>query len=289
MNDYQRVARIIHYLDEHHTEQPDLATLAKHAGLNPFHFHRLFSRWAGITPKDFLQCVTLTHAKELLREGESVLHAALDAGLSGPSRLHDLCVGLEAASPGELKSGGANWTIRAGFADSPFGSCLVGESPRGICRLSFVESMSRRMGAAAIQHDWPRAALHWDDAAAAQLVTALFQRPVNSNLQRALRAIVPGTDFQVRVWRALLQVPAGTLVSYGGLAAAIGDRAAARAVGAAIGQNPLAYLIPCHRVIRDTGALGDYRWGRTRKRAILAWDSSARIAGKLDAAAVETR
>jgi AraC family transcriptional regulator, regulatory protein of adaptative response / methylated-DNA-[protein]-cysteine methyltransferase len=289
MNDYQRIARIIHYLDERHTEQPDLATLAKHAGSTPFHFHRLFSRWAGITPKDFLQCLTLSHAKELLREGESVLHAALDAGLSGPSRLHDLCVSLEAASPGELKSGGANWTIRAGFADSPFGICLVGESPRGICHLSFVESRSRRMSAAAIQRDWPRASLYWDDAAAAQLVAPLFQRPVNSNVQRTLRAFVRGTDFQVRVWRALQQVPAGMLVSYGGLAAAIGNRAAARAVGTAVGQNPLAYLIPCHRVIRDTGALGDYRWGQTRKKAILAWDNSSSIAERLDGAAVKTR
>lgn len=288
MNDYERIADIIHYLDERHTEQPNLAMLAKRAKLSAFHFHRLFSRWAGITPKDFLQCLTLSHTKALLHEGKDVLNAALDAGLSGPSRLHDLCVSLEAASPGELKLGGADWTIRAGFAESPFGLCLVGESPRGICHLSFVGSVNRRTGAAAIQRDWPRASIEWDDSAVSQLVSPLFQQSANSNSGPALRAYVQGTGFQIRVWRALLQVPSGTLVSYGELAAAIGNRAAARAVGSAVGQNPLAYLIPCHRVIRDTGALGNYRWGQTRKKAIMAWESSARFAEEPEATAMES-
>jgi len=284
MNDYERIARVIYYLDEHHTEQPDLATLARHSGLSPFHFHRLFARWAGITPKDFLQCLTLSHAKELLRQGESVLNTALDVGLSGPSRLHDLCVSLEAASPGELKSGGAEWTINAGFADSPFGICLVGESPRGICHLSFVESANRRTGEAAIREDWPLARLHWDDAAASRLVTPIFERPADTGSRPALRALVRGTGFQVRIWRALLQIPRGTLVSYGQLAEAVGNRAAARAVGRAVGQNPVAYLIPCHRVIREAGALGDYRWGQTRKKAIVAWEASAGVTQELQAA-----
>src|SRR5664280_1025780 len=140
MNDYERIARVIRYLDAHHTQQPNLAMLANSAGLSPFHFHRLFSTWAGVTPKDFLQCLTLSHAKELLRDGESILEVALESGLSGLGRLHDLCVNLEAASPGELKSGGAGWTISSGFADSPFGKCLIAESPRGICHLSFAEN-----------------------------------------------------------------------------------------------------------------------------------------------------
>jgi AraC family transcriptional regulator of adaptative response/methylated-DNA-[protein]-cysteine methyltransferase len=288
MKDYERIAAVIRYLDKHHAEQPDLAMLAERVGLSAFHFHRLFSRWAGITPKDFLQCLTLSHSKALLAEGKDVLNVALNAGLSGPSRLHDLCVSLEAASPGELKSGGADWTIRAGFVESPLGKCLVGESPRGICHLSFVESVSRQAGGRAIQQYWPRASLHWDDSAASQLVGPLFQWPATSNSRPVLRAFVRGTGFQFGVWRALLQVPTGTLVSYGELAAAIGNRAAARAVGAAVGQNPLAYLIPCHRVIRDTGALGDYRWGETRKKAIVVWESSKRLAQQSETTAVET-
>ncbi len=274
MNDYQRIALVIRYLDEHHTEQPNLATLAEHAGLSLFHFHRLFSVWAGITPKDFLQCITLAHAKDLLREGESVLDAALGTGLSGPGRLHDLCVSLESASPGELKSGGAGWTITAGFAATPFGVCLVAESPRGICHLSFVDS-GEEAAWAALQADWPHARLHRDDSAAKQIVHPLFERSASDTQPRPpLRAFVRGTAFQVRVWRALLDVQAGTLVSYRRLAAALGQPSAARAVGTAVGQNALAYLIPCHRVIRETGATGGYRWGQVRKRALLAWESS---------------
>lgn len=287
MNDYERIARVIRYLGEHHSEQPCLATLAGHAGLSPFHFHRLFSRWAGITPKDFLQCLTLSHARGLLRAGESVLDAALNAGLSGPSRLHDLCVNLEAASPGELKSGGAAWTIKAGFAESPFGTCLVGESPRGICHLSFVAAAERMSGASVIQKDWPLARIEWDDSAASRLIATLFESPVNSDSRPVLRAYVRGSSFQVRVWRALLHVPKGALVSYGRLAAAVSSRNAARAIGTAVGQNPLAYLIPCHRVIRETGALGDYRWGRVRKASIVAWESSSHLTQRRGAAAAE--
>ena len=173
MNDYERIARVIRFLDASHVEQPDLTTLAGRAGLSPFHFHRLFATWAGVTPKDFLQCLTLAHAKELLRDGESILDAALESGLSGPGRLHDLCVNLEAASPGELKSGGAGWTISFGLAESPFGKCLIAESPRGLCHLSFVENEKSSM--AELQQDWPQAKWKRDDAAAAQLA-ARFSR-----------------------------------------------------------------------------------------------------------------
>lgn len=289
MNDYERIACIIEYLGTHHAEQPDLATLAAHVGLSSFHFHRLFSRWAGITPKDFLQCLTLSHVKKLLNEGESVLQAALGAGLSGPSRAHDLCVTLQAATPGEVKSGGAEWTILAGFADSPFGTCLVGQSPRGVCHLSFTDSMNRREGAAAIQVDWPRSRLEWDDARAASFVAPLFQRPDNPSHRLGIRAFVRGSDFQVRVWRALLQVPEGGLVSYGGLAAAVGYPSAPRAVASAVGRNPLAYLIPCHRVIRATGVLGDYRWGSTRKSAIVVREGSSQFAGHSEPLVCESR
>jgi AraC family transcriptional regulator of adaptative response/methylated-DNA-[protein]-cysteine methyltransferase len=223
----------------------------------------------------------------LLKQGESVLNAALDAGLSGPSRLHDLCVSLEAASPGEVKRGGAGWTIRTGFADSPFGTCLVAESPRGICHLSFVGSMSRREAAIVIGQDWPQGDLHWDDSVAAQVAGAMFKRP-ESGSRPVLRGYVRGTSFQVRVWRALLHVPEGTLVSYGTLAAAVCTRAATRAVASAVGRNPLACLIPCHRAIRETGVLGAYRWGTTRKKAMLAWESATSFPGKPEATAMET-
>jgi len=278
MNDYQRIARVIRYLDESHRSQPDLATLAERVGLSPFYFHRLFSAWAGVTPKDFLQCLTVAHAKELLRAGKSVLEAALIVGLSGPGRLHDLCVSLEAASPGEWKSGGEGWTIVVGLADSPFGRCLIGESPRGICHLSFIETEDGVAELAALAADWPRARLQRDDVAAARLARRVFERPDRAGSLPALRAWVRGTPFQVRVWRALLALPPGTLVSYGRLAAALGKPTAARAVGTAVGQNPLAYLIPCHRVIRETGVIGDYRWGRTRKQAIVAWEGATQRA-----------
>ena len=232
MNDYQRIAAVIRYLNRSHAQQPDLATLAQHAGLSPFHFHRLFSDWAAITPKNFLQCLTLAHAKELLRKGENVLDAALLSGLSGPGRLHDLCVTLEAASPGEIKSGGAGWTISAGFAASPFGKCLVAESPRGICHLAFVEPEQDAAAWAALQGNWPQARLHRDDSGAAQRAGRIFELPAGTAARPALRALVQGTAFQVRVWRALVQVPSGTLVSYGRIAAALDQPNAARAVGA---------------------------------------------------------
>lgn len=274
MNDYERIAQIIRFLNEHHVEQPDLATLASRAGLSPFHLHRLFAAWAGVTPKDFLQCLTLAHAKELLRNGSNVLEVALESGLSGPGRLHDLLVNLEAASPGELKSGGVGWLISYGFVDSLFGRCLIAESPRGVCHLSFVEN--EKAALAGLHQDWPQAKLRRDDLDAGHLASTLFAQPSGVPSRPALRAFVRGTPFQVRVWRALLQVPPGSLTSYGRLAAAVGRPTAPRAVGAAVGQNPLAYLIPCHRVIRETGVMGDYRWGPIRKRAMIAWESSPR-------------
>lgn len=272
MNDYERIAQVIRYLEEHHVEQPDLAVLAAHVGLSRFHFHRLFSTWAGVTPKGFLQSLTLAHAKKLLSDGESVLDAAFAAGLSGPGRLHDLCVSLEAASPGEIKSGGAGWTISYGFAQSPFGTCSIAESPRGICHLFFEESENESTTLAALQNQWPRAEFKRDDATATRLAKKIFRRPNGRAPQ--LRAFVRGTLFQVRVWQALLQIRSGALTSYGRLAAAVGNPSASRAVGTAVGQNPVAYLIPCHRVIRETGVIGNYAGGPIRKRAMIAWESA---------------
>ena len=277
MNDYERIARVIRYLDEHHTLQPGLDELAETAGLSPFHFHRLFSSWAGVTPKDFLQCLTLEHAKALLRQGESVLGAALDAGLSGPGRLHDLCVSLEPVSPGELKSGGSGLNIRFGFAAAPFGDCLVAESERGVCHLAFIDDHGPDAALEKLGLKWPEARLTQSDRTAAGLASRIFERPIATRARSTLRAFVKGSAFQVRVWRALLRVPPGFLITYGQLAAAIGEPRAARAVGNAVGQNPVAYLIPCHRVIRETGVIGEYRWGRVRKRAMVGWEVSHRM------------
>jgi AraC family transcriptional regulator of adaptative response/methylated-DNA-[protein]-cysteine methyltransferase len=279
MNEYERIARVIRHLESHRTEQPDLSSLANVAGLSPSHFHRLFSVWAGITPKDFLQCLTLAHARALLQKGASVLDAALASGLSGPGRLHDLCIILEAATPGEVKSGGAGWALGAGFADSPFGRCLIGGSTRGLCHLSFHDE-NDAAALAALHAHWPGARLRRDDAYAERLAGEIFATPGDRSARPALRAFVQGTQFQVRVWRALLQVPPGALVSYGRLAAAIDEPGAARAVGAAVGRNPLAYLIPCHRVIRETGVIGEYHWGAVRKRAMVAWECAARGTGE---------
>jgi AraC family transcriptional regulator of adaptative response/methylated-DNA-[protein]-cysteine methyltransferase len=273
MNDYERVARIIRHLDERHREQPDLADLASRTGLSRYHFHRLFSRWAGVTPKDFLQCLTLAHARDRLQRGESVLDAALDSGLSSPGRLHDLSVSLEAATPGEIKMGGEGWTIDVGFANSPFGICCVGIGPRGVCHLAFVESAERDTCSVPLRAAWPRARLRWNNAAARRLVAKVFQPSPERSGTIHLRALVRGTPFQLRVWRALLSVPPGATISYGRLAATLGRSSAARAVGTAVAANPLAFLIPCHRVIRETGVLGQYRWGRDRKRLMLGWES----------------
>ena len=278
MNEYERIARVIRFIDTHRSEQPSLEVLADHAGLSPFHFHRLFSAWAGVTPKDFLQCLTLAHARSLLRQGESVLEAAYAAGLSGPGRLHDLALSLEAATPGEIKSGGEGWTLNAGFADSPFGECLIAVAPRGICHVSFVQQGRGVEGALAdLQCAWPRAILRRDDAAARDIAREMFLPHGERACAPSLRVLVRGSTFQVRVWRALLAIPAGALVSYGGLAKSLNSPSGARAVGSAVAQNSVAYLIPCHRVIRETGVVGEYRWGHERKRAILAWEGARRV------------
>lgn len=267
MSDYERIAKVIRYLDVHREEQPNLATLAAVAGLSPSHFHRMFSTWAGATPKDFLQCLTLSHARQLLREGQNVLAAALESGLSGPGRLHDLCVTLEAATPGEIKARGAGLEIRAGVASSPFGNCLIAETPRGICHLSFFDDGGIDGALEGLKHDWPLAKLAMDNTHIQSLAEGIFI-PGQTRLPWKLH--VRGTPFQLRVWRALLEVPPGGLVSYGTLAAAAGNANASRATGTAVGSNGVSYLIPCHRVIRETGIPGNYRWGYIRKRVMLA-------------------
>lgn len=273
MNDFERVAKIIRYLDSNRAAQPRLSSLAAAAGLSEFHFHRLFHRWAGVTPKDFLQALTVEHAKQRLRASASVLDAALDTGLSGPGRLHDLLVTLEAASPGEFRTGGRGLSIEWGSATSPFGACTVGWNARGLCHLAFCDSESLSQPPRALVENWPNANCRRNDSEAQRRAAHIFQR--GNSAPTSLRAVVRGTEFQLRVWRALLEIPEGAVVSYHQLARAIGRPRAARAVGAACGANPIAYLIPCHRVIRETGVVQGYRWGTERKRALLAWESTA--------------
>ncbi len=280
MSDYERIAKLIRYLDQKQGEQPSLQELADFMGLSPHHLHRLFSNWASITPKDFLQCLTAAKARELLREGRSVLHTSLEVGLSGPGRLHDLCVKLEGATPGEIKSGGAGWEIVVGFVDMPFGRACIAESPRGICHLSFVDAGTEGATIYKIENDWFGAKVVRDDRRVAAVGEVVFSK--DASVGAPLKALVRGTEFQVRVWQALIQIPAGTLTSYGQVADAIGRPQASRAVGTAVGRNELAFLIPCHRVIRETGVIGNYRWGRERKRAIIAWENGMREMNHVD-------
>ncbi len=272
MNDYDRIAAVIRFMDGHHTVQPSLADLAAASNLSESHFHRLFHRWAGVTPKDFLQCLTLEHAKHRLRESASVMDAALDTGLSGPGRLHDLLVTIEAASPGEFKSGGRGLSIEWGLAESPFGSCSLGWNSRGICHLVFRETDEASVEPPELRAMWPNAELRRNDKKARHQSEIIFHRA--ASFGTTLKTIVRATPFQLKVWRALLRIPEGCVTSYGSIADSIGNPKASRAVGSACGSNAIAYLIPCHRVIRETGVIQGYRWGQTRKQALLAWESS---------------
>lgn len=274
MNNFERVKEVIQFLDDNQRSQPNLDEISTHLGISSFHLHRLFSEWAGVTPKSFLKCLTLEHAKSMLINDFSVLDATLEAGLSGPGRLHDLCVSIEAASPGEIKSGGEGLAVKAGFADSPFGHCLIAKNQRGICHLSFEPTRDKSLAVAAIQDEWPNAQLDWDNGVAEGLAATLFDDSRSIEPNAKLRAFVKGTEFQVKVWRALLRLPPGHLTTYGNVATEIGNPSSSRAVGTAVGQNPIAYLIPCHRVIQSTGAAGEYRWGADRKKAMIAWEGA---------------
>lgn len=273
--DYERIARAIEYLRQHAAEQPDLAAVARHVHLSEFHLQRLFTRWAGVSPKRFLQFLTVEYAKTRLAASRSVLDLAHDAGLSGSGRLHELFVTLEAATPGEVRSGGAGLAIRYGVHASPFGPVLVATTARGICGLHFAEDA--KAAPEQLRSEWPHAELLHGPRATAGIATRVFE-PLATAPAQPLALLVKGTNFQIQVWRALLALPFGAITAYGEIARRIGQPAAARAVGNAIGANPVAYLIPCHRVLRETGEFGNYRWGDVRKAAMLGWEA-ARAAG----------
>lgn len=268
---YERIARAIEYLRRHAEDQPDLAAAARHVNLSGHHFQRVFTRWAGVSPKRFVQYLTVEHAKSRLAMAHGVLDAAALVGLSGPGRLHDLFVTLEAMTPGEYKAGGAGLTVQYGVHVTPFGNALIAMTARGICGLQFLDDEGA--GVERLQSDWPAAELRRDPAATAPVAARLFG-PLASRPGGALALLVKGTNFQVKVWRALLELPFGSLATYGDIAGRIGIPPAARAVGAAVGANPVAWLIPCHRVIRESGALGGYRWGVERKAAMLGWEAA---------------
>jgi AraC family transcriptional regulator of adaptative response/methylated-DNA-[protein]-cysteine methyltransferase len=274
--DYDVVRRALAFLSEHWRRQPEIDTIAAAAGVSPAELHQLFRRWAGITPKAFLQALTLDHARRLLRDSASVLDAALEVGLSGPGRLHDLFVTHEAMSPGEWKSGGAGLTLRYGFHPSPFGTALLVTSERGLAGLAFADAGEEPAALADLRGRWPRASLVEDAAHVAPIARRIFDsrlwRP-----DRPLRVVLIGTDFEVRVWETLLAIPLGHATSYSAIAARMRVPKAARAVGAAVGKNPLSFVVPCHRVLGSGGAITGYHWGLTRKRAMLGWEA-ARIA-----------
>jgi AraC family transcriptional regulator of adaptative response/methylated-DNA-[protein]-cysteine methyltransferase len=268
---YATVEKAIRYLRTHATSQPTLADVARHVGQSEFHLQRVFSAWAGISPKRFLQALSVEHARAALADNRvDVLSAALNAGFSGPGRLHDAMVAVEAMTPGEVKRGGADIDIVWGTAQSPFGPLVVGRTTRGVCH---VELGVRAV--AGLKRAWPHANLVRDDETARGLVEDMF--PPMRGRSRPLPVLLKGTNFQVQVWRALLRVPEGRLVSYGQLAHMIGQPSAARAVGSAVAKNAVALLIPCHRVIREDGMIGNYRWGEDRKRAVIAWEGRATL------------
>ena len=271
--DYRRVEEAIRYLEANFTRQPSLEEVADHVGLSKFYFQRIFRRWAGVSPKRFLQYLTIEYAKDLLRRSESVLETSYETGLSGSSRLHDLFVAVEAVTPGEFKSRGTGLEIGYGTHPSPFGNCLLAATERGVCSLSFFDDGGRNAAIEELESRWSSAALREESAVTESLTSQIFAPEPRSD-PSPLRLFLRGTNFQLKVWQALLRIPQGALTSYGAIAASIGHPGASRAVGTAVGYNPVAFLIPCHRVIRSVGTFGEYRWGRTRKVAMLGWEAA---------------
>ena len=270
--DYALVAQAIRYIESNRREQPELAAIAGHVGLSEFHFQRLFSRWAGVSPKRFLQALTVEEARRSLTRSGSVLDAAYDSGLSGPGRLHDLFVQCQAATPGEVKSGGAGLTIRYAIQPTPFGDALIGVTERGICALSFVADGEESRAVDDLRRRWPAARLVLDREEGAAIAQRIFSGATGQD--EPLHLYIKGTNFQMQVWQALLRLPTGSLTTYGDLARTIGRPSAARAVGSAVGSNAIAGLIPCHRVVRQTGVVDGSRWGNDRKRAMLGWEAA---------------
>lgn len=272
MSDYARIADAIRFIASQVARQPTLDEIAAHVHLSPFHFQRLFSRWAGVTPKRYLQVLTLERAKALLQESRPLLEVADTLGLSSGSRLYDHFVQLEAVTPGEYKLRGAGLVIDHGVHDTPFGQAFVALTPRGVCNFSFLDEQAPQAPLAALAQRWPEAELREAPSRTQGVIHTMFDD--SKAPDRPLSLHVSGTNFQISVWRALLQIPPAKVVSYAQVASAVGNPKAARAVGLAVGANPVALMIPCHRVIQQNGKLGGYHWGETRKQAIHAWEAA---------------
>jgi AraC family transcriptional regulator of adaptative response/methylated-DNA-[protein]-cysteine methyltransferase len=272
-NDYRRVEQAIAFLEENFSRQPELKEIAASVNLSEYHFQRLFTRWVGISPKRFLQFLTKERAKELLEKSHDVLGVAYETGLSGPGRLHDLFVTCEAVTPGEFKSRGEGLTIAYGFHPTPFGECLLAATERGICNLAFVQQGDRERVLDVLKSRWRKARLNKDMPRTRALVSQVFAWYIGQT-PAPLHLFLNGTNFQIKVWEALLQIPPGAVVSYEDIAARIGMPSASRAVSNAVAQNPIPVIIPCHRVIRKAGEFGGYHYGAARKKALLGWEAA---------------
>lgn len=272
MSDYARIADAIRFIASQVERQPTLDEIAAHVHLSPFHFQRLFSRWAGVTPKRYLQVLTLERAKALLQESRPLLEVADTLGLSSGSRLYDHFVQLEAVTPGEYKQRGAGLVIEHGVYNTPFGQAFVALTPRGVCNFSFLDDQAPQAPLTALAQRWSAAELRESPSRTQEVIHTMFDG--SKTADRPISLHVSGTNFQISVWRALLQIPPAKVVSYAQVASAVGNPKAARAVGLAVGANPVALMIPCHRVIQQNGKLGGYHWGETRKQAIHAWEAA---------------
>ncbi len=271
MSDYNRIEKAMAYMSEHASRQPTLEDVAAHVHLSPFHFQRVFCRWAGTTPKRFLQALTLERGKRMLKEEHSLMDVSHAIGLSGGARLHDHFVTLEAVTPGEYKNQGEGVAVQYGVHDTPLGSMFAAVTRRGVCRMEFLDYTSADDALTQLRKDWPKSELTRNDKAASYVFDGLFSEQTDWR-PGPLSLHVVGTNFQVAVWRALLRIPPGKLATYAQIARAAGYPKASRAVGNAIGANPVALLIPCHRVIRQSGAMGGYRWGIPKKHMVQMWE-----------------
>ncbi len=270
-DDYARIEQVIYYLQRNADHQPTLSEIAASINLSEYHFQRLFTRWVGISPKRFLQFITKEHAKQLLQRSASILETTYQVGLSGPGRLHDLFVTWEAVTPGEYKQRGEGLLINYGFHPSPFGEILLGSTERGICSLSFVSLGGHIEAVRSLQSDWPKAHLVEEPTVTQALVAPIFRLSERSS-EHPLQIYMSGSNFQLKVWEALLRIPSGSVVSYRDIASYLGEPRASRAVGNALARNPVAVLIPCHRVINTLGEFGNYHYGEARKVALLGWE-----------------
>jgi AraC family transcriptional regulator of adaptative response/methylated-DNA-[protein]-cysteine methyltransferase len=267
---FNRIAEAISYIKANFKTQPGLEEIAEKVNLSPFHFQRLFSKWAGTTPKRFLQYISIGYAKEMLKENQSLFDTALETGLSGTSRLHDLFVNIEGMTPGEYKNAGENLHINYSFAESPFGNIIVASTSKGICHIAFYDD--ENMAFANLQHQFPAA--QYQQILDKEQQNALYIFSHDWSKLHQIKLHLKGTDFQLKVWEALLKIPMGKLATYGNIAKQLQNPNASRAVGTAIGDNPVAFLIPCHRVIQSSGALGGYHWGVNRKTAMIGWEAA---------------